>query len=672
MALNPNYRRVNSGSDVGTVKGSELNNPDYVNQQGYNTFSLSRQNCMTLRFGEITPFFVFNGVPGDKLNMKSSHEIRTHTLSSPLMSSMKISKDVFYVPLKAIMPHTFDYLYSNPVQGDDVPDDAYCKFPIGSLLSGFGTLFGSTIESTDVTPKHFYALVLLYHLAQCGSLLETLDYRRCFPEQIDRLNRLFDEWLVNFIPGIGNDNPMFLNVKFYDVDLETESSVLKGEINFGEVGETSESLRRKWFYLANSQYAWMPFSYSNIDLSIFTNVLGSFWLSRTDTADISSLVAYQMACAQFFSNDSIDFIYSSKLWMQNMESLASVVPESLSTGADSYPYYFSYNGLKMQYDVFSEYSLKAICAYFLGASGPSRSANSLDVPYWSAFYFLLHLFSFRNNLRYGDYFTTARTQPLAVGDVDVVVNSNKVNVIDITQNLLKQRLYNALNRVGSKLKDQIKGLFGVDADVNEPSPQFVTHESFFIGSNEVANTSDDQGNLVTNVLSQNSNYMFEVYLDQPCILLGLASFDLSMVYETFTQRQFFHQDRYDWYNPMMQNVGDQQIYAEEVFTNVFQNQVAFGYQMQDAEYKNAVSVCSGGFHSQLPGYAFTLKPEKSSLVGATTVIGPEFIRYYQTYLDRYYRSLSGLALDSYFHFIVSFINDVTANRKMDYKPSILF
>lgn len=671
MPLNPNYRRVNSGADVGTVKGSEINNPDYVNQQGYNTFSLSRQNCMTLRFGEITPFFVFNGVPGDKLNMKSSHEIRTHTLASPLMSSMKISKDVFYVPLKAIMPHTFDYLYSNPVKGDDVPDDAYCKFPIGSFLSGIGDLFSEPIEPTAVTPKHFYVLVLLYHLAQCGSLLETLDYRRCYPDRIDHLNRLFEEWLDKFIPT-GEGNPMQLTIRFYDVDTDTKSSVLKGNVNFGEVGETKESLRRKWFYLANTQYAWMPYSYSNIDLTLFTNVLAGFWRSRTDTMDISAVVAYQMSCAQFFSNDAIDFIYTSKMWMQNMESLASVVPENIALGAATYPYYFSYNGLKMQYDVFSEYNLKAITGYILEAAGPTRAATSLDVPYWSAFYFLLHLFTFRNNLRYGDYFTTARAQPLAVGDVDVIVHNNKVNAIDITQNLLKQRLMNALNRVGSKLKDQIKGLFGVDADVNEPSPQFVTHESFFIGSNEVANTSDNQGNLVTNVLSQNSNYMFEVYLDQPCILIGLASFDLSMLYETFTQRQFFHENRYDWYNPMMQNVGDQQIYPGELFTNVLDGQVSFGYQMQDAEYKNAVSVCSGGFHSQLPGYAFTLKPEKTSLVGAETVISPEFIRYHQTYLDRYYKSLEGLSLDSYFHFIISFINDVTANRKMDYKPSILF
>lgn len=671
MALNPNYRRVNSGSDVGTVKGSELNNPDYVNQQGYNTFSLSRQNCMTLRFGEITPFFSFYGVPGDKLNMKSSHEIRTHTLASPLMSSMKISKDVFYVPLKAVMPHTFDYLYSNPVQGDDVPDDAYCKFPLGSLLSSIGNLFKSPIEPDEVTPKHIYLLVLLYHLAQCGSLLETLDCRRCLTSDIDRLNRLFDEWLVKFIPD-GTNPHMQLNIEFFDVDLETNSSRLVGNIVFGETGETLESLRRKWFYLVSSQYAWMPYTLLNIDLSLFTFVLGGFWSHREDTIDISPVVAYQMSCAQFFSNDSIDYIYTSKLWMQNMESLASVVPRSVAPGADTYPYFFSYNGLKMQYDVFSEFNFKAICSYLVSASGPTRSSTSLDIPYWSAFYFLLHLFTFRNNLRYGDYFTTARTQPLAVGDVDIVVTGDKVNTIDVTQNLLKQRLLNALNRVGSKLKDQIKGLFGVDADVNEPAPQFVSHESFFIGSNEVANTSSDQGNLVTNVLSQNSNYMFEVYLDQPCIILGLASFDLSVVYETFTQRQYFHENRYDWYNPMMQNVGDQQIYPMEIFTDSLSIDKAFGYQMQDAEYKNAVSVCSGGFHSQLPGYAFTYKPERTSLVGATQVINPEFIRYYQTFLDRYYKSLTGLSLDSYFHFIISFINDVTANRKMDYKPSILF
>ena len=50
-------------------------------------------------------------------------------MASPFLSSLKLNKDYFMCPMPAILPNTWEYIFRQPVQGDDVPDDANCLFP---------------------------------------------------------------------------------------------------------------------------------------------------------------------------------------------------------------------------------------------------------------------------------------------------------------------------------------------------------------------------------------------------------------------------------------------------------------------------------------------------------------------------------------------------------------
>ena len=58
--------------------------------------------------------------------------MRSLPFASPIESPMKLNKDYFQVPMYAIQPNAWDYIYKNPTQGDDVPSDAQNLFPLFS------------------------------------------------------------------------------------------------------------------------------------------------------------------------------------------------------------------------------------------------------------------------------------------------------------------------------------------------------------------------------------------------------------------------------------------------------------------------------------------------------------------------------------------------------------
>ena len=79
---------------------------------------MSYSNYNTDRFGILRPFFVMEGVEGDHLPIRSSHEVRSYTLKAPLMQNIRRNKDFFMVALPAILPLNWEKFYMNPNLGD--------------------------------------------------------------------------------------------------------------------------------------------------------------------------------------------------------------------------------------------------------------------------------------------------------------------------------------------------------------------------------------------------------------------------------------------------------------------------------------------------------------------------------------------------------------------------
>lgn len=415
--------------------------------------------------------------------------------------------------------------------------------------------------------------------------------------------------------------------------------------------------------------------------------------------NIGPLLAYQIICAHYYSRDNVDLVYSADLYRKYIFSLFNRRVPSLNPSSNISG--FTWNGIVLPFDYLSGRRLSALL--YLTVSGgstgvpvtlsysmlSSSTPPSGDAATWSIFTSgtaFSAIFGFRRSLRYLDYFTGARVQPLAVGNTDVAVNSDVVSVVDITRNIQKQRFLNAVNRTGRKIEDYTKGLFGIkpSQDFHDPIWCAVTEDVLY--ASEVENTGEaqqTQENSVTSNLKGSGRFQFDLSVASgyPCYILRLVSYDIRRAYTRTVQRHFLHVDRFDMFNPDFQFIGDQPVlgielgqltapgYASTTSPMLTQSIPSiFGYQTRNEEFKTRYDEASGGFVSALSSWIFSDAVD-TRLSDAN--INSDFIRSISTELDKYFVNLTGYSLGTYFHFIVKTENHIDASRPMVKSPNIL-
>ena len=100
----------------GAVQGNSQNVPEANVPRTRSTFPLSYHLMDTHRFGEYHPHYVEDGVKGDVLPIRSSHNVMSFTLKSPLMQDISMKKDYFSVPMESILPFNWWKFFENPEQ----------------------------------------------------------------------------------------------------------------------------------------------------------------------------------------------------------------------------------------------------------------------------------------------------------------------------------------------------------------------------------------------------------------------------------------------------------------------------------------------------------------------------------------------------------------------------
>lgn len=431
-----------------------------------------------------------------------------------------------------------------------------------------------------------------------------------------------------------------------------------------------------WFVLPENSSDGNPFDYDSDVTALNPTIL-----------NYSRLAAYQIVCAHFYSNSSLDAVYSAELARQYIGSCFRL----LSPLMDTYdvPLVFERNGIEMMYDDFSGNFVRFLlfgCITDIDSDDALLAqsmavlyspATSLWAPgFWSAWSFL---FGFRKSLRFGDYFVCSRPRPLAPINTDVSVNNSAVSVVDITRNIQAQRFANSVMRTRQKIEDYVKGLFGKAPAPDYHNPFYLTREIDFVFGDAVQNTAEtqatDPNSRTANFASNLGRYTFTFENDDmhPCIYMQIIFFDIKRAYTRSVDRHFLHADRFDMFNPDFQYIGDQAVYGIELgYSNetIFDKHFPFifGYQTRDMEYKQRFDVASGGFVENLPGWCLTDQDQSKEL---NFHLNSDFIRSYNTELDQFFLSLSGFSLGSYFHFICITDNNVDARRPMAVDPQIL-
>lgn len=671
--------------NVGTQRSANVNNPNPRPIGARSSFpDNAHRHATTLQYGHIGVFDHFNTVRHDELNFRNQHEIHSYTLSSPLMSGVTINKTYVRVPYKAIYPKNWDIMLPLPTKGDDVPESTRCV--LSSLFfekidSYFDSVVaaGQTIDVVDSSSADKIKSIidftfLLESIYSTGSIFSQLNLNThaLFEGTVDGQRYDFDDFFdLYFVPFIQSFSDK-IGFQFQDF----------GGVIFS-VGDSFQSLDGQGF---QSQNWFVPLGYlisllRHYDYTVvrrdnqqssfdnpyykFDNELTSFYLVNPGPLNIESVAAYQLACYQFFTNEHIDFIYSADLFRRALISqyYNAFDPDRLPV--------FGWNGELFEYDVLSQGTFDSILRSWdadLSFEDYTRDLFCIE--------FFRNIFSVNQSLRYGDYFTGARPQPLAVGDYSVEVVNGSVDTLDQVRGMQLVRLANNANLAGSKVGNYLQALWGGDLpEAPDDIPTFLVHQSFGVKGFEVENTGDaqvsDQNQIAvtTQLRTTDNKHVFQYFEDRDySIILGLVSFDCERFYSNTCDRFAFHYDRYDDFIPEMQYLGDQPIFAREL--DIRNSQLApVAYTVRNMEYKQKYSHASGGFIKRLPSWLFVADNETGiPMIGN---ISPSYIRSIPAEFDRFYKSLTGYSLGTRFHFIVKFSNVDHATRQMVYQPQIL-
>lgn len=667
----------------GAVQGNSQNTPTADVPRTRSTFPLGYHFFDTHRFGEYHPHYVAEGVKEDILPIRSSHNVLSYTLKSPLMQNVSMKKDYFSVPMEAILPLNWDKFFDNPVRGDDVlmdvgPSVASAFGGIGAAFTNLKTALSTLLNNSATTaPVALQAtlrfLILGEYWYSNGSLLSSLGCHGApylgvtISNTVSSYDKFFDAMIAAILAPLGQNGSLFdMSVDGYSYTVTQNFSGNKGEISFRHA---LCLMRDNPTFTISRIYPSVPIS------SAILTELNKWTLTPVNSdapLNLSRLWAYQLVCAHYYSNDHIDFVYSAELYRQ---LVGHYVLNFLNNNSAAMQ--FTYNGMTYRYDYLSAHFFSR----FIGSgvynnASTMLTASSAGVPYYILGY-LCALFAYRRSLRYLDYFTGSRAQPLAVGSTGVSVVNNTVDVVDVTRNIQRQRFLNAVNRVRHNFEGYLQGIFGGSLPAPDyHNPFFLAHTDDTVYGSETENTGaaqmSDQIAITSNFRSNGSRYMFEIRCDRPCVLLGITYYDIPRVYTKSIERQFFHADRFDMFNPFMQFIGDQPVYIQETGIGAGTNTLAgplanFAYSLRHMEYKQRYNQAAGGFVENLTGFAFLALDNR----GNQYTINPDWIRSVSSEFDDFYVSLTGFSLGSYFHFIVDNFNDCSGSRPMAYAPSIL-
>ncbi len=668
-------------------------------------FDLSYRMACTPRYGFVTPFFKFDGIPGDRVSLRSGHNLRTMSLKSPLFQNLRMNKDFYAVPMKALLPLNWDKLFNNPVQGEDINPlaintligsagpQAYDGF-MHDLMSNVQILARKTYEFKASDFQYFtYCLMIFEMFAGKGNLFETFRIDPWFGinrvlshTTQDATKAMWAAWHAYLDALVQKLGDVPFHIDYYSDDMTTTYTKTY------DIKSIKERFRMYYDMCENSLFSVPIYSISGLNYTDLTKVLQAslqtyFGLSdgtngisdycveiltklsevQGQYVNIAPILAYQMIMAEYFTNDKVDMVYNSDMFRQVIYTyglMQNVAGNAYNTENTT----FMWNGKMYSYDAFSAMSLRNIAAYGIDTGTVGQSYMWVGL--------MNMLFGLQKGLKYIDYFTGSRTRPIAVGDLNVAVNQEKVDVINITQKIQWQRFLNQVNRIGPDAKNYLKGIFDVEERQHIDVPVKIGHIDETVYGEEVQNTADAQqsqpNSITTNLKSRGSNYAFEFNITESTIVLGLVSFSIRRFYNNGDDPFSFKKDRFDMFNPYLQFTGDQPIYLREIAKDSDHDDI-FGYAGRYAEYKNSVDYAVGDFKDALASWIFsdsTLAVQTSE-DGKHVHVSPEFIRQVPTELDDYYLNMTGTIPGDRYHFIVVFDNNVEASRDMVFNPQIL-
>lgn len=176
-----------------------------------------------------------------------------------------------------------------------------------------------------------------------------------------------------------------------------------------------------------------------------------------------------------------------------------------------------------------------------------------------------------------------------------------------------QRWLEIAARTGARYIEQIFGHFAVkSSDARLQRPEYLGGSSSPVMIGEVLQTSASiegetpQANMAGMAQSASSNYIFKTFCEEHCYIIGIMCVIPRTAYFQGMPRKFLKFNKFDFFWPEFQYLGEQRVSQAEVNwdfnrnTDIVENE-EFGYQRRYAEYMYEPSTVHGDFRDMSAG-----------------------------------------------------------------------
>lgn len=182
-----------------------------------------------------------------------------------------------------------------------------------------------------------------------------------------------------------------------------------------------------------------------------------------------------------------------------------------------------------------------------------------------------------------------------------------ISINALRESVAIQRLLEKDARGGTRYVEMIKAHFGVTSpDYRLQRPEFLGGGKSFINISPVSNTSatatEDQGELKGIGSGQLRGHGWAKSFTEHGYVIGLARARGDITYFQGLDRMWSRSNRYDFYLPVLANLGEQAVYNREIFiSNSAVDDNVFGYQERWAEYRYKPSRITGKLNPDASG-----------------------------------------------------------------------
>lgn len=235
----------------------------------------------------------------------------------------------------------------------------------------------------------------------------------------------------------------------------------------------------------------------------------------------------------------------------------------------------------------------------------------------------------------------------------------------------RQLIAERMNRVGSRYNEYLRSNYGLaPADETLQRPVFLGSSSAPVLVNEVTQTSESNtsplGDIAGKGVSMNSSYTKSYLCKEFGIVQTLMCIVPDVYYSQGIPKQFTYKSKYDFFNPIYQALGEQEVLNSEIFVNGTSHgddpdedgdDGVWGYDMLYEELKVPERRISGSFRDQLEDYTLARKfSERPNLNG-------DFVKV-DVSRDNLNRIFAGVDETKYKAFHVHIYNEVRALRPL--------